>query len=150
LARYHVTIGSALSAVETFDYLAMFSNAEHWDPGVVRARKISAGPVGPGSLFRLTILLLGVRVPLTYAITEYRRPTGLRLSASNWLLRSTDTIAVSDQDNSVSVSYLAEVTLRGPLRVFGPSLNAAFPRVAQRAVAGLSAALTVTEPRKPN
>lgn len=120
----------------------MFINAEHWDPGVVRAARLGTGRVGAGSMFRLTVPLLGLPVPLKYVITEFGRPSRLQLSASNWLLFSTDTITISDDGEGVSVSYLAEVTLRGPLGVFEPALNASFPRVALRAVEGLSAALT--------
>jgi Polyketide cyclase / dehydrase and lipid transport len=144
MARYHAIIGSSLTAAETFDYLAMFSNAEHWDPGVVRASRVGTGRVGAGSKFRVTVPLLGLPIPLTYVISEFRRPSGLQLSASNWLLRSTDTITISEDDDGVSVGYLAEVTLRGLLRIFEPALNTAFPRVAVRAVEGLSAALTAS------
>jgi hypothetical protein len=38
MARFRGTVVSPWSIEETFDYLADFSNAAEWDPGVDRAR----------------------------------------------------------------------------------------------------------------
>ena len=44
MARYHATVESRKSATETFGYLATFSNAAHWDPGVLAGEQPGAGP----------------------------------------------------------------------------------------------------------
>jgi hypothetical protein len=35
MARYHATVESRSPAAEPFGYLATFSNAAEWDPGVL-------------------------------------------------------------------------------------------------------------------
>lgn len=45
MARYRADIQTPMDPVAAFDYLARFSNAEHWDPTVVRA-EMAAGEAG--------------------------------------------------------------------------------------------------------
>jgi len=72
MARYQATVQSRRSAAETFAYLATFSNAVHWDPGVLAGEQLDPGPVGPGTRFRLVVPFLGRRMPLTYQVTSYQ------------------------------------------------------------------------------
>ena len=59
MARYHATVESRQSATDTFGYLATFSNAAEWDPGVLAGEQLDPGPVGAGSRFRLVVPFLG-------------------------------------------------------------------------------------------
>jgi hypothetical protein len=141
MARFHALVSTPLTPAETFDYLASFSSASQWDPAVRTAEPLDAGPAGSGSRFRLTVSVLGVRLRLVYTITTFRRPDEVVLEARHWLLAAKDTIQVSSGADGTVVSYQAEARFRGPIRVLQPVLTAAFPRVALRAVAGLSDAL---------
>jgi len=55
MANYQATVASRRSATETFDYLATFSNAAEWDPGVGEraaaglASALSTEPAPPGA-----------------------------------------------------------------------------------------------------
>ena len=71
MARYHATVESRCSAAETFGYLATFSNAAEWDPGVLAAEQLDPGPVRVGSRFRLVVPFLGLRMSLTYEVIRY-------------------------------------------------------------------------------
>jgi dehydrogenase/reductase SDR family member 12 len=53
MARYYATVESGRSAAGTFGYLAAFSNAAEWDPGVLAGEQLDPGPVRAGSRFRL-------------------------------------------------------------------------------------------------
>ena len=69
-----------------------------------------------------------------------------RTARSRWprcsrLLRSTDRIAVTAAGDGATVSYDAEVRLRGPLRLLDPVLDRGFRTVGDRAAAGLARAL---------
>jgi hypothetical protein len=44
MAHYQATVDSQRSAVDTFHYLATFSNAAQWDPGVLAGEQ----PTRPG------------------------------------------------------------------------------------------------------
>lgn len=138
MARYHATVQSRRPAQDTFDYLATFSNAAEWDPGVLAASQLGPGPVAAGTRFRLVVPFLGRRLPLIYTVTRYGPGRRIVLSARTGLLRATDRIEVSDE---AVVSYDAEVMLRGPLRLLDALLRPGFRAVARRAAGGLAGAL---------
>ena len=117
MTRYHATVDSRSSAAETFGYLAAFGNAADWDPGVLAGQQLDSGPVGVGTRFRLVVRVLGARMPLTYQVISFVPDREVILAAAGGLLRSTDRIVVTGGADGSTVSYDAEVRLRGPLRV---------------------------------
>jgi hypothetical protein len=146
MARYHASVESRSSAAETFGYLATFSNAAGWDPGVLTGEQLDPGPVRAGSRFRLVVPFLGVRMSLTYEVIGFVPGREVLLAAASGLLRSTDQIVVTGDTDGSTVSYDAEVLLRGPLRLLDPLLRPGFRAVAQRAAAGLAHALSTRPP----
>jgi hypothetical protein len=146
MARYQASVESRSSAAETFGYLATFSNAAGWDPGVLTGEQLDPGPVRVGSRFRLVVPFLGVRMPLTYQVIGFVPGREVLLAAASGLLRSTDKIVVTGDADGSTVSYDAEVRLRGPLRLLDPLLRPGFRAVAQRAAAGLAHALSARPP----
>ena len=129
MARYHATVESRHSARETFGYLATFSNAAKWDPGVLAGKPLDPGPVRAGSRFRLVVPFLGRRMTLTYEVISLVPGREVVLAAASGVLRATDRIVVTDGS---MVSYEAEVLLRGPLRVLDPVLRPPCRRWADR------------------
>ena len=109
MARYHATVKSCSSAAETFRYLAAFSNAAEWDPGVLAGEQLDPGPVRAGSRFRLVVPFLGARMPLTYEVIRFMPDREVLLDAANAVLRSTDRIVVTGAADGSTVSYDAEV-----------------------------------------
>ena len=150
MARYHATVASRSPAAETLGYLAIFSNAEEWDPGVLAGRHLDPGPVRVGSRFRLVVPFAGARMSLTHEVIGFVPDREVVLQAANAVLRSTDRIAVTSAADGSTVSYDAEVRLRGPLRVLDPLLRPGFRIVAERAAAGLADALSRRPPGDGN
>jgi len=148
MARYHATVESRGSAAETFGYLATFSNAAEWDPGVLAGEQLDPGPVRVGSRFRLVVPFLGVRMPVTYEALGLVPGREILLGAASGLLRSIDRIEVTGSADGSTVSYDAEVRLRGPLRILDPLLRPGFRAVAGRAAAGLTRALSARPPHR--
>ena len=146
MARYHATVESHSPATETFGYLATFSNAAEWDPGVLAGEPLDPGPVGAGSRFRLVVPFLGARIPLTYEVISLVPDREIVLRAANAMLQSTDRIVVTAAADGSTVSYDAEVRLRGPLRILDPLLRPGFRSVALRAATGLAGALSRRPP----
>jgi carbon monoxide dehydrogenase subunit G len=142
MARYQTTVRSARPPAETFAYLATFSNAAVWDPGVLAGEQLDPGPVGPGTRFRLVVPFLGRRMPLTYQVTSYQPGHDVVLTAAGGLLHATDKIVVTADAGGSAISYEAEVRLRGPLGMLDPLLRPGFRAVAARAAAGLAQALS--------
>jgi Polyketide cyclase / dehydrase and lipid transport len=145
MASYETTIPAAWPADEMFRYLATFSNAERWDPGVLSGQALDAGPLRVGSRFRLVVPFAGRRLPLIYQITEYsERDRTVSLEATSMLLRARDVITVladSEHGEATAVRYRAEVTLRGPLRLLDPLLAPGFGNVGDRAATALRGVL---------
>lgn len=142
MARYQATVQSDHPPAETFAYLATFSNAADWDPGVLAGEQLDPGPVGPGTRFRLVVPFLGRRISMTYRVTGYQPGHEVVLAATSGVLRATDKIVVTGGTGSSAVSYEAEVRLRGPLHLLDPLLRPGFHAVADRAAAGLAHALS--------
>jgi Polyketide cyclase / dehydrase and lipid transport len=144
MAHYHATIDSRRGPAETFDYLATFSNTAQWDPGVLAGEQLDPGPVRLGTRFRLVVPFLGRRLPLTYVVTRYCADGMIALEAVSRLLRLVDWIEVAAQGDGATVSYDADVRLRGPLRLLDPLLQRGFGVAGERAAAGLAHALEAT------
>jgi hypothetical protein len=146
LARYEATIPSSWTADDTFSYLADFSNAERWDPGVLLAERLDAGTVGPGSEFRLVVPLGARKLTLLYRVIRIsREDRQVLLAASNGLMRVRDQISVTPSSPLAGdslVTYWAEVRLRGPLVLLDPLLSRGFKATGGRAAASLADVLS--------
>jgi hypothetical protein len=142
MAHYHATIDSRRGPVETFDYLSRFSNAAEWDPGVLAGQQLDPGEVRAGTRFRLLVPFIGRKLSLTYVVTRYVPHREVVLDAVSPLLRSADSITVTEAGDGATVSYDADVRLRGPLRLLDPLLSRGFLAVGDRAAAGLAQALS--------
>jgi uncharacterized protein YndB with AHSA1/START domain len=137
MARYVDVIDLPLSPEDAFDLLADFARTQEWDPGVVEAERLDAGPPRRGSRFRVVASFLGRRVPLEYEIRELERPRRLVLRASDGALTSLDEIHFSPRAGGTRVSYEARLTFAGPARLADPLLQLGFAFVGRAAARGL-------------
>ena len=62
MSTYRATIASTWSPEDAFAYMARFSNAAKWDPGVLSSEDTDPGPPRYGSTYRLVVGALGRRV----------------------------------------------------------------------------------------
>jgi carbon monoxide dehydrogenase subunit G len=142
MARYVASLDTARPIGEVFDYLSDFSTTREWDPGVVEAQRLDDGPVAIGSEFRLLAKFLGRTNELTYRIVELEPPATVALRGENATVVSFDRITLVPAGGGTRITYDAELTLKGLLRVADPLLALAFNRVGDRALAGLRATLS--------
>lgn len=148
MARYVTDIDSPRSREELFAYLADFSNAAEWDPGVSAAERLGGdGAVAAGEEFRVMVRAVRGETPLTYRVTAIDPPASVTFRAENALLVSLDTITFAEHGDGTRVRYDADLRLKGPLRLADPLLRIAFSRIGDRARDGLCRALdgTVTK-----
>jgi carbon monoxide dehydrogenase subunit G len=137
MARYRASIETLWTPAEAFTYLSDFSTSAEWDPGVVEAERDGAEAVGEGTEFRLVAEFLGRRTPLTYRVVEYEPPSAVTFVGENASVASHDRITFEAIATGTRVTYDAELTLKGLLRVADPLLALAFKRVGDRALGGL-------------
>lgn len=137
MARFVGRISSTKSPDEVFDYMAMFSNVTEWDPTAAEAHSIDGDAPGLGARFHVLVKWLGREIPLEYTTTEYKRPERVVLRAENSSTISLDTITVSPTAAGCEMSYDAQVTLKGALRILDPLFGLAFRRLGENAARGL-------------
>ncbi len=69
--RYRKEIEVNRDAPDAFDYLADFSRASEWDPGIADAQRLTAGPTTVGSRFEVIALFRGKQQRFEYVVTAY-------------------------------------------------------------------------------
>jgi uncharacterized protein YndB with AHSA1/START domain len=80
-----VVIGRPVDVV--FDYVADQRNEPQYNPHMVRAEKVTEGPVGQGTVFHSAVTSMGRTVAMRIECTAYERPT---LLASTTTMRQAD------------------------------------------------------------
>ena len=142
MAHYHATLESTRDADDVFEYMAHFENTSEWDPGVLDARREDDGELHVGSRFHLIYSMAGRKTPFVYEITALdpaRRTVTLRGTSSTVL--AIDTIDVAVTGTGSIITYDANVTLTGLLKIFNPILARGFQATGDKALAGLRSAL---------
>ncbi|MEO8476865.1 MAG: SRPBCC family protein [Actinomycetota bacterium] len=133
-------VGAAPEAA--FDYVADFSSAQEWDPGIPTARRLDAGPIGVGSRFELTSRFGGTEQLIHYEISEFDRPRRVTFAGDGKNFRGTDTISfASDHADRTRVTYVADLGLKGVAALALPFLRGRLDSMSDDAVAGLKTAL---------
>jgi carbon monoxide dehydrogenase subunit G len=141
MARYRATVDTPRPPAEAFAYLSDFTNAPEWDPGTLSSERVGEGPIGVGSEFLLVASFLGRRTTLTYRIVEYRPPDAVTFRGENSSVVSIDRITFAPAGDATTITYEAELTLKGALRLADPLLALAFKPVGDRATDGLRRAI---------
>jgi carbon monoxide dehydrogenase subunit G len=124
-----------------FDYIADFSNAAEWDPGIETARRTSPGPIATGATFELVAEFMGRNVVTNYEVLEHEPPHRVVFRGGTSVFTSTDTIVLTKTGDDVHIDYGAVFELHGLLRLAEPFLRSTFHKLADKAVAGLEATL---------
>jgi len=137
MARYVVTIPSPMSAEEVFDYMATFSNVTEWDPTAAEAHPIDGGEPGLGARFHVLVKWMGREIALEYETTSYERPKRVVLRAENSTTISEDTVTVRPTSSGCEMTYDAELTFKGAIKLIDPLFGLAFKRLGDNAAAGL-------------
>jgi hypothetical protein len=143
VATYSTEIEAAKAQDEVFEYMATFSNAREWDPGVVNGESLTPGPAAVGSVYRLGVRIAGRVVPFDYRILELDRPRRVVLQATHGHIVSTDTITVEPAGSGPGslVRYVAMLEGTGLLRLASPLIARFFNTMADRGAAGLRTTL---------
>jgi carbon monoxide dehydrogenase subunit G len=141
MAHYKASLDTPRPPEEMFAYLSDFSTTAEWDPGVIEAERLGEEPVREGTEFRLLAKFLGRKTPLTYRIVEYDPPTAVTFRGESPTVVSLDRITFEPSNGGTRITYDADLTLNGALKLADPLLRLAFKRVGARALAGLRRAL---------
>jgi uncharacterized protein YndB with AHSA1/START domain len=138
MARYTATVTSPHPTAEIWSYLADLRSIAEWDPSIEKARLVSGDPSTVGARYQLEVGFLGSRVSLPYVAVTVEPPTRLVFTAE------TESVTVRDEarirpkaDGGTSLTWDAELRLKGARRLLDPLLHLAFNRLGSRAARGL-------------
>ena len=142
MAKAHGIVDSPLPAEEVFSRVSDFSSAQDWDPGVVEGERLTGDAIEIGSRFRIVAKFLGSKSELVYEITEFEPGRRVLLRGENSNVVSVDEIVVEPNGDGSRLTYSADLTLKGPLRLADPLLGLVFGGIAKKALAGLTTYLS--------
>jgi NAD(P)-dependent dehydrogenase (short-subunit alcohol dehydrogenase family)/carbon monoxide dehydrogenase subunit G len=148
MTRLQETIEVPRAIDDVFRYVADFSNIEQWDPGVRASEKLTSGPVGPGTEFRVVVNSGLSPTPMNYRITHYEPPLRVILEGHGGAIHAIDDIRFTAGKRSTRIQYTADITLSGAVGLVQPLMGGLLEGVGRKAMAGLQRALS-DKPKAP-
>jgi carbon monoxide dehydrogenase subunit G len=137
MARLHESLDTSLSLDQAFAFIADFANSSRWDPGVAWAEGVTPGPVRVGSVYRLGIRMGSRVTPMEYRITALDPGQRVLLEGKGSGVDATDDIRFTPTATGTRIDYMADIRLRGWLRLAAPFAGGAFAAIARNARAGM-------------
>lgn len=138
MAGFKTTLHSPLPAEAAFDFLADLANMAHWDPGVLQAAPVEDRPPRLGAAYDVTVKGFPRPLTLRYHLTEYAPHHMFVAEARSPRLTSVDRIIIEpDHEGGSIVTYDAQLTINGLLRMADPLVGVIFDRIGRRAEQGL-------------
>jgi Polyketide cyclase / dehydrase and lipid transport len=120
-----------------FDYVADQSNEPQYNPQMVRAEKITPGPVGKGTRFRSAVASRGRTTEMLIKCTGYDR---LRLFVTTTTMTQADisyTLRFEPAAAGTRMRWSGQVRPKGAIRLLGPVITWLGKRQEQRTWASL-------------
>lgn len=130
-----VTIDAPVEVV--FDLVADERNEPRYNPRIVRAEKVSEGPVGTGARFVAEPKSMGSRGEMTLEILDYDRPHHLHNIVRSSYMQVDGTLAFDEVDGRTRLRWDWDMDLVGAARVLTPVLALVGPRWERRNWVGL-------------
>jgi carbon monoxide dehydrogenase subunit G len=140
--KYARTIEVTKPPGETFAYLADFTYAAEWDPGIAEARRLTPDPTVVGSRFEIIALFRGKRQRFEYVVTELDEGNRIALHGEGERAMSDDVMTIAASGAGTRIAYEADIRLKGIFRVAEPFLGSTFRRMGDDALDGLTARLS--------
>ena len=120
MARIHgdIVIDRPIDVV--FDYVADQSNEPRYNPRMVRAEKITPGPVGKGTRFRSAVASMGRTAEMLIEITSYDRPH--RFASATTMLQAdiSYTLTFEPAASGTRMRWSGQVRLKKAFKLLGP------------------------------
>ena len=130
-----------------FRYVADFRTTVEWDATVVKARKVTRGPVGLGSRFALACRAGPTAIALTYSIDEFTPWQCLVLTGKSRWFTVKDVITFEPVGHSSTrITYTAHFEYRYGLEAIASRNEANLRKMGKASLRGLAKALTDDNP----
>ena len=110
-----------VSIDKAWAFMSDFTNSEQWDPPTVRCVRTS-GDGGVGTVYHTTTKMMGSESEIDYTVEESHAPTRFVLRGNNETLTSLDTISLSGDEGTTTLTYHADFELKGAAKLGTPAL----------------------------
>ena len=125
---------------DAFAFVGDFANSAIWDPGVAESRNVTGGPVGVGTSYDLTVVFGDRRLPMTYEVTVFDPPHRVVLRGKGATVDAVDDIRFEPTARGTRIRYMADLRLKGLLRLAEPLMRRRFEDTGTQAIAGMQRA----------
>ena len=132
------TIEVARPLREVFAYVSEFSRIEEWDPAVARGTRLTEGPLGVGSEFRID---MNAGFSLHYTVIEWEPDRRLLMTVDAKPFQAREEIFFTRTARGTRVRYLARFDFIAPLAFLARRFPGVMDRVGKSAMAGMKRAL---------
>ena len=122
---------------EVFDMVADERNEPRYNPRIVRAEKVSEGPVGRGARFVAQPRSMGTKGQMTLEVLEYDRPHRLHNVVRSSYMQVEGTLTFEEVEGGTRLRWDWDMGLVGPMRVLSPVLAVIGPGWERRNWVGL-------------
>jgi carbon monoxide dehydrogenase subunit G len=149
MARFAEVIEVSRPLEQAFAYVADFTTAAEWDPGIVSSRRTS-GDGGVGTTYAVDAEFRGKTLPFAYTVTVLEPNRRIVLHGEGDKATSDDDITFEPTaDGGTRITYDADLRLKGVLRLAEPFLAGAIRTMGAKALAGLKAVLDAHDTATP-
>lgn len=137
MARISGEVTIAAPVEDVFDMVADERNEPRYNPRIVRADKVSEGPVAAGARFVAQPRSMGGRGEMTLEIQEYDRPHRLHNIVRSSYMKVDGTVTFQEARGGTRLTWDWDMGLVGPMRVLSPLLAVIGPSWERRNWLGL-------------
>jgi carbon monoxide dehydrogenase subunit G len=130
-----VTINAPVD--EVFDMVADERNEPRYNPRIVRAEKVSEGPVGAGARFIAEPKSMGSKGKMTLTTLEYDRPHRLHNVVRSSYMQVDGTLTFEEVEGGTRLRWDWDMGMVGPMRMLSPVLALIGPAWERRNWVGL-------------
>jgi Polyketide cyclase / dehydrase and lipid transport len=103
-----------------FDFVADERNEPRYNPRMVRAEKISEGPIAPGARFRTQLKTAGRTMPMVVEFTDFDRPRRLGSVTRSSMMETTGGLTFESIPAGTRVCWSWDVRPRGAMKLMAP------------------------------
>ena len=146
MAQYKGTVHTHHEPMAVWEYLSDLRSVGEWDPSVESVRLVSGTPGTVGARYELEVDFLGRSITLPYETVEVNPPYNVVFAAETSSAAVRDEARIAGEPGGrTTVTWDADLRLKGPGRLLDLPLRAAFGRIGSRAEDGLDQRLGEAE-----
>jgi uncharacterized membrane protein len=135
---------------EVFDFMADGCNEPQYNPHMLRAEQMSAGPIGRGTQFRTEVTTRGRSMEMVYEITAYERPQRLAARTIKGPIAVQGTETFAPVPGGTRFRWVMKMKPRGVFKLLAPLIARGFGKSLDTLLANIKRLLEAEPPPLPH